>query len=201
MPIELVKAYKCTHCGKPHLLRKDAQVCAADCWRDHIEDAREERAARDKDKRENYVRLHARTLDEIWEMLIHYTHEYLGLRLVLNKVPHQYSDCVSNTHGAPIGKPTNWHRKDDLPKGYPGWTGRFEGNIVGKIKGEEANLDAIINHWSSRDFNFSGFHTGTGCPGKRFGIGGYIFIEDFPKVARWWTHKNVANRLRGDMCV
>ena len=38
-----------------------------------------------------------------------------------------HTDCASNTHSAPRGKPTNWAHKDpNLPNGYPGWTGRIE---------------------------------------------------------------------------
>lgn len=36
----------------------------------------------------------------------------------------RYSESVRNTHAAPRGKPTNWHCRDDLPRGYPGFEGR-----------------------------------------------------------------------------
>ena len=35
----------------------------------------------------------------------------------------KWHESVSNSHTAPLGKPTNWHRLFELPRGYPGFTG------------------------------------------------------------------------------
>lgn len=35
----------------------------------------------------------------------------------------KYNECVSNSHSAPRGKPTNFNRRTDKPQGYPGWNG------------------------------------------------------------------------------
>lgn len=36
----------------------------------------------------------------------------------------RHSEHVSNGHSSPDGYPQNWGRKEGLPTGYPGWTGR-----------------------------------------------------------------------------
>ena len=41
----------------------------------------------------------------------------------------KYSTCVSNTHSAPIGKVINWHCSNNLPHGYPGFSGKVEFKI------------------------------------------------------------------------
>lgn len=35
-----------------------------------------------------------------------------------------YRDLVSNSHDSPIGQPQNWGRDPNLPRGYPGFSGR-----------------------------------------------------------------------------
>lgn len=42
-----------------------------------------------------------------------------------------YSDEQSNTHSAPRGGETNWHRHPDKPRGYPGWYGRISVDYTG----------------------------------------------------------------------
>ncbi|NJO59882.1 MAG: hypothetical protein HC836_16860 [Richelia sp. RM2_1_2] len=43
----------------------------------------------------------------------------------------QFRQKISNTHNAPIGKPTNWSGSDDLPNGYMGWKGRVKIKMAG----------------------------------------------------------------------
>lgn len=35
-----------------------------------------------------------------------------------------YGGMISNSHSSPEGYPQNWGREDNVPKGYPGWSGR-----------------------------------------------------------------------------
>lgn len=67
-----------------------------------------------------------------------------------------YSSHVSNSHSSPEGYPQNWGRKEGLPTGYPGWTGR-----VWIRYSEECRSSG------SSPFPKTLTHTGTG------GFGGY----------------------------
>ena len=192
--IQKISAYRCPCCSKVHLQEENARKCLGRCLSSRRRQKEVRNLRKERQRLWDSVRLEAETYDEIWELLIRYSKEHLGLRLELDCVPDRFSDKVSNTHGCPIGGVTNWRCEGNLPKGYPGWTGRFEGRVSGK-KG--VDLHALFYGRFSCDlpFSFAGFHTGTGCPGSKFSIEGYIFLSDFPKVEKWVRVAQVANRL------
>lgn len=94
----------------------------------------------------------------------------------------RWSECIPNTHHAPVGKPRNWNGDPSLPGGYPGW----RGNLVFKL----ANWCS----YSSDLFRRTGVHLGSGGGttlrdegGKEIGIRCsyrvYLFEEEWPLLA------------------
>jgi len=198
MGVEEVAAYRCTICQTLYLGEKVAEKCSKRCLNRLKREKQAQRIREQKQRLADSVRLEARNYDEIWELLIRYSKEHLGLTLRLDQVPNNFSDKVSNTHRCPIGGITNWGCRPGKPRGYPGWEGRFEGRVSGK---RGVDLHALFQGSFVGDcdlpFSFRGFHTGTGCPGDKFSISGYIFLSDFPKVEEWLKSIKVAERLSG----
>lgn len=63
------------------------------------------------------------TMDELAQCVIAVHNATGGNTLIGFKWIITHCD-VSNSHSAPEGKATNWSRKDNEPKSYPGWYGR-----------------------------------------------------------------------------
>lgn len=124
-----------------------------------------------------------------------------NVNLEITLVNLRYSPSASNSHCAPRGKQTNWSGKDkDLPRGYPGFTGRIEGRFVEPIrkwKRWSNRLDRLDSFYdlcdtthgfsSSADvFQMKGLHAGTGGGGlDSFGYGVTLFVDDFPSLKRY----------------
>jgi hypothetical protein len=100
----------------------------------------------------------------------------------------RYSDLVSNTHSSPEGYPHNFMRKEELPKGYSGWTGRVWIRYAEECRG-----------FGGDPFAKTLTHTGTGGAGsydgpwkniashrfKRYGFGQPKNAYPEPKVYSW----------------
>jgi hypothetical protein len=86
----------------------------------------------------------------------------------------RYSKTVSNTHVCPKGGVLNWHCKDDLPKGYPGWTTHVNGAL-------KRNRNHMGSYPYSGALNAVGLKTGSGGGGNEsWGFGISIFLADWP---------------------
>lgn len=197
MAVKEVSSYQCTVCSKLYPDRKMAEKCFRRCLRIRRERRKRNKLHAERERLRDYVRLHARTYDEIWDLLVKEAKKNLGLAVVFDEVPDRFSERVSNTHRCPVGGVTNWGSRSNFPRGYPGWEGDFVGAVSGKAG---VDLSALFDGRSfdcELPYGFRGFHTGTGCPGSRFRISGYIFLDDFPKVKEWWLSCRVANRLAG----
>jgi len=83
----------------------------------------------------------------------------------------EYDDNVRNSHSAPFGKPTNWHRSDNLPKGYPGWQG---------------DIEYTVSHYISNDlFTGTGINTGSGGGDtNKYCYEVVFFQDDWPGLTR-----------------
>jgi hypothetical protein len=101
-----------------------------------------------------------------------------GANLVNLQLKLTYDKSVSNTHCCPKLGVQNWRRKNELPKGYPGWTGQISWEVTTKDVSD-----------SNRFRNASFIHTGTGSGGsKSDGTKTYqyqvsIFADDWPGLA------------------
>jgi hypothetical protein len=83
----------------------------------------------------------------------------------------RWSDCCSNSHNAPAGKPQNWAGKDHLPKGYPGW----KGSIRFYLKG--------YSNFSSDILDGTAIHAGSGGGGGYLTYDVTLFAEEWPMLA------------------
>lgn len=68
-----------------------------------------------------------------------------------------FNKFISNSHNAPIGQPTNFSGKKDLPTGFPGWKGTVKFELSGRYPG-----------FSSRIFENTGICFGSGSGGTKF---------------------------------
>jgi len=93
------------------------------------------------------------------------------------KIKVRYEECASNSHEAPMGGVTNWHHTNDLPRGYPGFTGSI-GGIYSK-KGK-----TISQYCGSFGRKYSmPISTGTGGgDSKTWGYGVTFWVDDFPDL-------------------
>jgi len=111
---------------------------------------------------------------------------YYKVDLKIDKYP-SYFGIQSITHASPIGKRDNWGSDDKYPIGHLGWSGMWKGKIRGNYKtffGDSDRGRPSFSDYLGRGHEkaFAGFHTGTGCGGSEFDIGGEIYLEDFPKI-------------------
>lgn len=181
-----IEMYECSHCE--HTLKTEKGILAHEikCEKNPKVILKERLKGQDAQDVE-YIRNNAKSLDDIIRM----TTEFLAKRdidITFNSFPTKYSKMVSNSHNSPRGKPQNWcgrGDKDGIPKGYPGWTGRWNGTIVnnGVYKdGKEISLGDLNDHWDKLGFRLDFIQTGTGGPGVNFSIEGILFVEDFPLI-------------------
>jgi len=92
----------------------------------------------------------------------------------LNFSEPKFSECVSNTHNCPASGVTNFMCKDDLPRGYVGWTSYVNGTLVRPKKHDGS-------YPYSGALKMVGLHTGSGGGGnKNFGYDIKIFLDDWP---------------------
>lgn len=88
----------------------------------------------------------------------------------------RYSSKISNTHSSPRGMPTNWRQTDDLPKGYPGWSGQIEFTT-------SSDVSSIF---MSDLFDDTGINTGSGggTGNNRYGYSIKFFEADWPGIEK-----------------
>ncbi len=126
-----------------------------------------------------------------------------------------YSDLVSNSHSSPEGLPENFGGRSNLPRGYPGFTGRVW-----------IRYGAEPKSFGSDPFRLTLTHTGTGGAGdysgpwagvyaSRFHRYGHrqvedaypeihcyswdyrIYLEDWPSIATWVEKQQMMSLLSG----
>jgi len=104
----------------------------------------------------------------------------------------RYSELVSNTHSAPLTGVTNWGgRKEDAPRGYPGFVGSIEWRTRFPEEGRPKNISSCIAG-SLFSGDLVGINTGTGGSrgaGEKTGIIRYqysvsIFLDDWIGLKR-----------------
>ena len=190
--IKTQTVYICPETGKKCRSRAEAERSAAAAIKAK-EDAAitaEQRKLAEKSnlEKKDWVRLNATNVSEIENLIVEKAKEFWGFdcEVDINVTFGQ----VSNSHGAPIGKKTNWSGKDDnYPTKFLGWSGQVKGNIFNykKTKNSSDSVNSLLFNNYGNGLGFRGFHTSSGCPGDSGGeypmnIGFYFFLEDFPKL-------------------
>lgn len=115
-----------------------------------------------------------------------------GLKVTFTNYPSTFSLCISNSHNAPKGFKTNWNNlgdKDNIPKGYPGWSGTWKGNIevldTSKFKAKEIYFSALTSEWHTVSImNVWYIQTGSGGGGANFSYEGMLWLYDFPLMQK-----------------
>lgn len=189
--------YECEETGRTF---KDEEKCKR-----HERKARKERLAEEerkalKEEAESSFRKNLKSIDEDYlkKYITDWLYEYNKVVIEISCIDLSFSEVISNSHYAPIGKDTNWGRRPDLPRGYPGWSGRIEGKIIegavvpnyyGKGRHKELNDFSDYTDSSFSECSVSrmiGFHTGGGGQGGNGGFGYYctMFADDFPYLKK-----------------
>lgn len=179
--MKVVQMYECEYCSTQLKSEKSILSHEKKCPKNlEVVRAEQEKKARlTKDGRDRADLIASVTsVDDFITKLIKY-YDDRDIELVFNQYPCNWSDSVSNTHNAPKGRPRNFSSDETKPKGYPGWSGRWEGTIKYKNSNKEITLSDISGAWSN-DKGFYPIRTGTGCAASKFSISGMLFIEDFP---------------------
>jgi len=186
----------CVLCKAPWTSERLAVNCYKKCLRDEKIMERERRRDERRDFIRDSVRLEAVSFADIFDRLRKYSKKYFGLKLELWEVPDQFSLSVSNTHDCPVGGVTNWGgQTKGAPRGYPGWSGRWEGSVSGK---RDCKLRSLFYYVFGNADGFRGFYVGTGSCGDKFSISGSIFLQDFPLVQKYVRSLKFSKRLRGE---
>jgi len=114
---------------------------------------------------------------------------------------------ISNTHNCPINGVRNWGGRDDLPKGYSGWTDHW---IIG-ISKKDLNSTTFFSsffdsHWPPEGkFYLRGVNVGAGGSWTRPPHGKseeyihyymFFFIDDFPNLrGKWRTQQLLLGKI------
>jgi hypothetical protein len=194
--IKEVKVYICPETGKKCRSRAEAERSAAAAIKakeDAVIAAEQKKLAEKSNlEKKDWIRLNATNVSEIENLIVEKAKEFWGFdcEVDINVTFGQ----VSNSHGAPMSKKTNWSGDDkNYPTSFLGWSGHVRASIKNykKTKNSSESVGSLLfgsYYAGTGGPGFRGFHTSSGCPGDAGGqypmdIGFYFFLEDFPKLA------------------
>lgn len=153
-----------------------------------------------------------KTMDELGHWIVRVA-QYRGFPVVGLAWELIYNPDVSNSHSSPVNGQTNFNRREDLPKGYPGWTGRvwirYANSEFGKHHGSDAlnrvqtytgkvSLGSYGGPWEdvARDIHRQG-HPDPVAELKIYSYSYQIFEDDWPAVRRWREQQSIVRILQG----
>jgi hypothetical protein len=190
--IKEVKVYICPETGKKCRSRAEAERSAAAAIKakeDAVIAEEQNKLAQESNlEKKDWIRLNATDVADIAKLIEEKAKEFWGIESIID-INVTFGQ-VSNSHGAPIGKKTNWSRQNkDYPTSFFGWSGGIEASIKNykKTKNSSESVSSLLFNNYTGGTGFRGFHTTSGCPGDAGGqypmkIGFYFFLEDFPKL-------------------
>jgi hypothetical protein len=122
--------------------------------------------------------------------------------LIKIKITGNWNGNIGNTHSCPKTGVTNWHRKPELPSGYPGWRGWIEFETRGWKRNRKGQLVEINSGPGSRVFERTPVCTGSGSGVTNQGTGatsyGYdltLWADDWPAMVEAQNRAQVWNHL------
>ncbi len=190
--IKTQTVYICPETGKKCRSRAEAERSAAAAIKakEDAAIAAEQKKLAEKSnlEKKDWIRLNLTNIEDIPKLVKEKAKEFWGIDCEI-EVNVSFGN-VSNSHGAPLNKKTNWSGKDaNYPTSFLGWSGRIKGTISNYKKSRDISESAsslLFNNYTG-GIGFRGFHTSSGCPGDVEGkypmdIGFYFFLEDFPKL-------------------
>lgn len=153
------------------------------------------------------------TMDELGHWIVRVA-QYRGFPVVGLSWDLRYHPRVSNSHSSPVNGQTNLGQREDLPKGYPGWTGRvwirYANSEFGKHYGSDA-LNRVQTYTGSggygsydgpwegvvRDYFRQGRSVVSVEDLKIYSYHYRIFEDDWPAVCRWREQQSIMKTLQG----
>lgn len=192
--VNTITAFECSIC---HCLEKNEEKIFKHyqkCLKEKNKKEKETKILAERENNKLIICREASNIDEVKTLLEKYAKEFFDIDLKITTWDFRYEHCCSNSHSAPRGKEKNWcgtKDKEDIPKGYPGFTGTINGSIVFPKKeynwGEPSFSDLVGNGFDRMMengwFGLLGIHTESGGGGNNsFSYGATIWIDDFPKI-------------------
>lgn len=190
--IKTQTVYLCPETGKKCRSRAEAERSAAAAIKakEDAAIAAEQKKLAEKSNLENkdWIRLNLTNIEDIPKLVKEKAKEFWNIDCEIS-IRVSFGN-VSNSHGAPLNKKTNWSGRDkDYPTSFLGWSGQIKGTISNykKSKNSSESVNSLLFNNYTGGRGFRGFHTSSGCPGDAEGqypmdIGFYFFLEDFPKL-------------------
>lgn len=185
------KAYQCEHCGTVLKTEAGAIKHEEKCSKNNVAAAENAKLQSEFSKELQEIRETSASIHEVVLRVVELWRKF-GVNVNFNSYPSAFSTQVRNTHTSPKGYPQNWESKPGLPKGYPGWQGRWTGTIevvdpkkLGKSYTSTPGLQDLCGTWGQCG-NLEGvtfFKIGCGGSGKNdFSYSGMMYLYDFPKM-------------------
>jgi len=187
------KIYVCAFCSTVRKTEQGILTHEAKCTKNITKITKEQiTLQRHKDAVED-IRCTSKTVQELITRMQEFWLTF-GIKVTFTSYPENFLLMLSNSHNAPKGYKTNWCNQDkSSPKGYPGWSGHWKGNVelvdvktFSKIHGK-SNVgfsDLTRSSWGDLPLITKAefFQSGSGGGGDNFSYGGYLFLYDFPAM-------------------
>ena len=182
------KAYQCDHCRTVLKTEAGAIKHEEKCPKNDVAKMAKAKLRSEFSKELQEIQETSASIHEVVMRVVELWRKY-GVNVNFSSYPSAFSMHVRNTHDSPKGYPQNWGSKPGLPKGYPGWEGRWAGTVeiidpkksgISSVSlldlcgtwGQCGNLDCVTF-----------FKPGCGGGGtKGFSYSGMMFLYDFPKM-------------------
>ena len=183
------KAYQCDHCGTVLKTEAGAIKHEEKCPKNDVAKMTKTKLRAEFSKELQEIRETSASIHEVVMRVVELWRKY-GVNVNFDSYPSAFSVHVRNTHDSPKGYPQNWESKPGLPKGYPGWEGRWAGTVEivdpKKLGNGYATLQDLCGTLGGQCGNLDGvtfFKIGCGgCGAKDFSYSGIMFLYDFPKM-------------------
>lgn len=174
-----IEAYICQYCDSLYKTQKRADDCEKLCVIKKQEEETIKSVTEKLNQEQDDIRLNSTSLEDVIKGCIDYQNKVAVYGKLLDmELDVKYHNHTSNSHSAPIGKPSNFSRKDGVPTGYPALSGRvvFHYSADPKDKAVGGSICRFINK-------------GTGGGGGKSKKGDYcvtydvkLWLDDFPKI-------------------
>lgn len=167
----VIEHYQCEYCKKKFSNIENAFK---------HEDICKKEAALEEFRKNNYANAVAKfyknfDLDNYLEVINNFLKEMYDDHIDDISLDVKFNLEVSNSHHAPVGKPTNWHNKPELPFGYPGYRGRISGKTY-TSKGK------YLPDYKNNKYPIP-LNTGSGSGSNgHWGYDIFLFIDDFDRL-------------------
>ena len=170
--------YQCSFCD--HTLKTEKGILK------HEKSCTENPAVLDIEKNIEDIRCTSTSVVEVIERLKTYLLT-LGIKLTFTRYPDSYDELIRNSYKVPKGHRQNYSRCPDTPTGYPGWSGRWEGQVEvvdPSILNTSKHIyfTEVLNGGVHKKLKIPFIHTGGGGGGNDFSFDGMFFVYDFPKM-------------------